>query len=67
MHDEVGLDYTDAVEWCLAGCQKLSAWGDGDNTWRRGMLEKGVVLLDRCYQYLYTPQRQLVSLLSILS
>ncbi|KAK4452752.1 hypothetical protein QBC34DRAFT_345838 [Podospora aff. communis PSN243] len=48
-NDEAGPDYTEAVEWCLAGCRTLSREG---NSWRKHMMERVVEPLERCYQYL---------------
>jgi hypothetical protein len=49
VNDEAGPDYTEAVEWCLAGCRTLSRDG---NSWRKHMVERVVEPLERCYQYL---------------
>jgi hypothetical protein len=48
VHDEAGGDYTEAVEWCLAGCRTMP----GDGSWRKLMLERVVEPLERCYGYL---------------
>ena len=67
VHDEAGADFADAVEWCLAGCRRgvgttasggVSRQGiagegaQGGAPWRRGVLEKVVAPLERCYGYL---------------
>ncbi|KAI0447115.1 hypothetical protein F4803DRAFT_397577 [Xylaria telfairii] len=48
VNDEAGTDYSEAVEWCLAGCRTLPNKGP----WRKLMVEKVVVPLERCYNYL---------------
>jgi len=48
VNDEAGADYTEAVEWCLAGCRTLPS----DGSWRKLMVEKVVEPLERCYKYL---------------
>lgn len=48
VNDEAGADYTDAVEWCLAGCRTLPS----DSPWRTLMMERVVEPLHRCYKYL---------------
>ncbi|GAB1313197.1 Prion-inhibition and propagation HeLo domain-containing protein [Madurella fahalii] len=48
VNDEAGADYTDAVEWCLAGCRTLAS----DRSWRKLMVERVVEPLQRCYKYL---------------
>ncbi|KAK3367735.1 hypothetical protein B0H63DRAFT_489708 [Podospora didyma] len=48
VNDEAGADYTDAVEWCLAGCRTKA----GDGSWRKLMVERVVDPLERCYKYL---------------
>jgi hypothetical protein len=48
VNDEAGADYTDAVEWCLAGCRTLPS----DGSWRRRMMQKVIEPLERCYRYL---------------
>ncbi|KAK3303683.1 uncharacterized protein B0T15DRAFT_540968 [Chaetomium strumarium] len=48
VNDEAGADYTDAVEWCLAGCRTLPS----DGSWRRQMMQKVIEPLERCYRYL---------------
>ncbi|KAI8635552.1 hypothetical protein F5Y19DRAFT_408285 [Xylariaceae sp. FL1651] len=50
VNDEAGVDYSEAVEWCLAGCRTLPDKG----VWRRLMVQKVVVPLERCYNYLNT-------------
>ncbi|KAK0616330.1 hypothetical protein B0T14DRAFT_245057 [Immersiella caudata] len=49
VNDEAGADYTEAVEWCLAGCRTLSRDG---GSWRKHMVERVVEPLERCYKYL---------------
>ncbi|KAK0644433.1 hypothetical protein B0T16DRAFT_332564 [Cercophora newfieldiana] len=48
VNDEAGADYTEAVEWCLAGCRTLPS----DGSWRKLMVERVVVPLENCYKYL---------------
>ncbi|RYP70252.1 hypothetical protein DL771_005555 [Monosporascus sp. 5C6A] len=48
VNDEVGADFADAVEWCLAGYRTLPT----DGSWKRQMLDKVIAPLDRCYNYL---------------
>ncbi|KAK6851946.1 hypothetical protein PG995_012071 [Apiospora arundinis] len=40
---EAGSDYTEAVEWCISGCRTLP----GDGSWRRAMVEKVVIPLEK--------------------
>lgn len=40
---EAGSDYTEAVQWCISGCRTLP----GDGSWRRTMVEKVVVPLEK--------------------
>ncbi|KAI8956284.1 hypothetical protein F4801DRAFT_573809 [Xylaria longipes] len=48
VNDEAGVDYSEAVEWCLAGCRTLPSNG----AWRKLMVEKVVMPLERCCHYL---------------
>ncbi|KAI0965396.1 hypothetical protein F4678DRAFT_452917 [Xylaria arbuscula] len=50
VNDEAGPDYSEAVEWCLAGCRTLPS----NEAWRKLMVEKVVAPLERCYNYLNT-------------
>ncbi|RYP44263.1 hypothetical protein DL768_009267 [Monosporascus sp. mg162] len=49
VNDEVGADFADAVEWCLAGYRILPT----DGSWRRQMLNKDTSLLS----FLLTPPK----------
>ncbi|KAH6849665.1 hypothetical protein B0I37DRAFT_369530 [Chaetomium sp. MPI-CAGE-AT-0009] len=44
--EEAGLEYADAVAWCLVGGRTLASSGEG---WRTVMLERVVKLLGQCY------------------
>ncbi|KAI0097000.1 hypothetical protein GGR51DRAFT_566791 [Nemania sp. FL0031] len=48
VNDDAGGDYYEAIEWCLYGCRILPT----DRGWKKLMVEKVVVPLERCCQYL---------------
>jgi hypothetical protein len=48
VNEEAGVDYFEAVEWCLAGCRSLP----NNGAWRKLMVKKVVEPLERCYDYL---------------
>ncbi|KAI1122743.1 hypothetical protein F5Y10DRAFT_253431 [Nemania abortiva] len=50
VNEEAGGDYSEVVEWCLTGCRTAPSNG----AWRKLMVEKVVVPLERCCQYLDT-------------
>ncbi|KAK0614454.1 hypothetical protein B0T14DRAFT_570391 [Immersiella caudata] len=43
---EAGSDYSEAVEWCLRGCHMAAS--DTSSSWRKEMLQKVVIPLERC-------------------
>lgn len=47
--EEAGMDYAEAVAWCLVGGRMAAGGGDG---WRRIMLERVVRSLETCCGYL---------------
>lgn len=47
VNGEAGLDYSDAVDWCLWGYRSSTA-----ETWRRDMLHRVIQPLQRCCDYL---------------
>ncbi|KAI0528221.1 hypothetical protein F5B22DRAFT_27092 [Xylaria bambusicola] len=55
VNEEAGQEYSDAIEWCLVGCRMMSMTDNGTGVagnWRRQMLEKVTLPLQRCFQYL---------------
>ncbi|KAK0704401.1 hypothetical protein B0H67DRAFT_521497 [Lasiosphaeris hirsuta] len=55
VNSEAGLDYFDAVEWCLLGCTRL----DLKAPWRQEMLRHVVEPLQRSYSYLFERHRSI--------
>jgi hypothetical protein len=52
VNDEAGPDYSDAVKWCLLGCEMLGSGAP----WRREMVKMVVAPLERCSSYLNSSQ-----------
>jgi hypothetical protein len=48
VNDEAGYDYSEAVKWCLSDCRTIP----NTKAWRKLMIEKVVVPLERCWHYL---------------
>ncbi|KAI1418942.1 hypothetical protein F5Y12DRAFT_359035 [Xylaria sp. FL1777] len=55
VNEEAGQEYVDAIEWCLVGCRMMPMADNGTGvvgSWRRQMLEKVTLPLQKCFQYL---------------
>ncbi|KAK3363767.1 hypothetical protein B0T25DRAFT_528416 [Lasiosphaeria hispida] len=50
--EEAGFAYAEAVGWCLGGCAQLGGITAAPERWRRDMLRRVVLPLQRCCEYL---------------